>query len=53
MQAALFSFCERYADQAGGVLPRAALADILRGPPPGTVLKYEEYFDLLTAASTR
>ena len=49
VQAALFSFCERYADQAGGVLPRAALADILRSQAPGTVLKYEEYYDLLTA----
>lgn len=50
VQVALFSFCERYADQAGGVLPRAALADILRSAAPGTVLKYEEYYDLLTAA---
>ena len=50
VQAALFSFCERYADQAGGVLPRAALADILRSQAPGTVLKYEEYYDLLTAS---
>jgi replicative DNA helicase len=50
VQAALFGFCERYADQAGGVLPRSALADILRSQAPGTVLKYEEYFDLLTAA---
>jgi replicative DNA helicase len=50
VQAALFGFCERYADQAGGVLPRAALADILRSQAPGTVLKYEEYYDLLTAA---
>jgi replicative DNA helicase len=50
VQAALFGFCERYADQAGGVLPRAALADILRSQAPGTVLKYEEYYDLLTVA---
>lgn len=50
VQASLFAFCERYADQAGGVLPRAALADILRSRPPGTALKYEEYYDLLTAA---
>ena len=50
VQAGLFTFCERYADQAGGVLPRAALADIFRTAPPGTVAKYEEYFDLLTAA---
>jgi replicative DNA helicase len=49
VQASLFAFCERYADQTRGVLPRAALADILRSAPPGTVLKYEEYFDLLTA----
>jgi len=49
VQAALFTFCERYADQAGGVLPRAALADIFRGQPPGTAAKYAEYFDLVTA----
>lgn len=48
VQANLFTFCERYADQAGGVLPRSALPDILRSAPPGQVLKYEEYFDLLT-----
>jgi replicative DNA helicase len=47
VQASLFTMCERYADQAGGVLPRAALADILRSAAPGTVLKYEEYYDLL------
>ena len=35
VQAALFGFCERYADQSGGVLPRAALADILRSAAPG------------------
>lgn len=51
VQAALFAMCERYADQTRGVLPRAALADILRDKAPGTVLKYEEYYDLLTAAS--
>jgi replicative DNA helicase len=50
VQAALFTMCERYADQSGGVLPRAALADILRSAAPGTVLKYEEYFDLLTVS---
>jgi replicative DNA helicase len=49
VQADLFLCCERYADQTRGVLPRAALADIFRDRPPGTVLKYEEYFDLLTA----
>ena len=49
VQAALFGCCERYADQAGGVLPRAALADIFRAAAPGTLLKYEEYYDLLTA----
>jgi replicative DNA helicase len=49
VQAHLFGFCERYADQTRGVLPRAALADILRSAPPGSVLKYEEYFDLVTA----
>jgi replicative DNA helicase len=51
VQAALFGFCERYADQAGGVLPKSALADILRSAAPGTVLKYEEYYDLLTVVS--
>ena len=51
VQAALFAMCERYADQTRGVLPRAALADSLRTAPPGTVLKYEEYYDLLTAAA--
>ncbi len=50
VQAHLFTWCERYADQTGGVLPRAALPDILRSAAPGTVLKYEEYYDLLTAA---
>lgn len=50
VQAALFQMLERYADQAGGVLPRAALADIFRAAAPGTLLKYEEYYDLLTAA---
>jgi replicative DNA helicase len=49
VQSALFAMCERYADQAGGVLPRAALPDILRSAPPGTALKYEEYYDLVTA----
>lgn len=49
VQAALFTVCERYADQAGGVLPRAVLADVFRSAPPGTLLKYEEYFDLLVA----
>jgi hypothetical protein len=51
VQAALFLMCERYADQAGGVLPKTALPDIARaaGWAPGTLLKYEEYFDDLTA----
>jgi replicative DNA helicase len=51
VQANLYLFCERYADQAGGVLPKAALPDILRSQPPGTALKYEEYYDLVTAAT--
>lgn len=47
VQHGLWLMLERYADQAGGVLPRSALADILRSAPPGSVLRYEEYFDLL------
>ena len=50
VQADLFTICERYADQAGAVLPKGALADVFRGAPPGKLLKYEEYFDLLTVA---
>lgn len=50
VQRTLYTMCERYLDQAGGVLTREALADALRTSPPGTALMYQEYYDLCSAA---
>lgn len=47
VQRNLYVMCERYLDQAGGVLTRAALADIMRTQPPGTAQMYQSYYDLL------
>ncbi len=47
VQRNLYVMCERYLDQAGGVLTREALADIMRTQPPGTAQMYQSYYDLL------
>jgi archaellum biogenesis ATPase FlaH len=47
VQANIWVMCERYLDQAGHVLTRQALEDILRSQPPGTSLMYLEMFDAL------
>lgn len=50
VQRTLVLLCQRYADQTRGVLPRAALEDLLRDRPPGTALMYLSYYDLAVAA---
>lgn len=48
-QRVLFALAREYADQTRGMLPRHALADVLRGKPAGTALQYTEYYDMLAA----
>jgi replicative DNA helicase len=51
VQRNIWQIAERYLDQAGHVLTRSALEDVLRPQPPGTGLMYLQAFDaLLTAA---
>lgn len=45
VQANLFQILERYLDQAGGVLSRAAIQDVMRAQQPGTAHMYLEYYD--------
>lgn len=47
VQQALFVLAGRYADQAHGVLPRKALADVLRDAAPGRHQQLGEYYGLL------
>lgn len=49
-QLVLFKLLTRYRQQAGGVMGRAVLSDLLRGRKPGTVQLYEEAYDALAAA---
>lgn len=51
VQAALFTFTQRYHDQTGAALPRDALASILQAKPPGTLAMYEEVYDLCCDAA--
>jgi len=46
-QRVLFILLGRYADQSGGIMTRAALADLLRDREPGTALAYLEKYDAL------
>lgn len=47
VQRALFRLACNYADQCRGIIPKAVLADALRGQPPGRALQVAEYYDLL------
>jgi replicative DNA helicase len=47
VQANIWVMCQRYLDQAGHVLTRSALEDIMSHQPPGTALMYTEMFDSL------
>lgn len=47
VQGKLFVLCQRYADQARGILPRDVLADVLRDQAPGRLLQFTEYYDAL------
>lgn len=49
VQEKLYRMLTGYADEFGGIMPRAAVPDALRGYPPGTVLRYGEYYDALAA----
>jgi len=49
VQRSLFDALVEYARQAGGILTREALGDLLRGRKPGTVQMYEEAYDALAA----
>jgi replicative DNA helicase len=49
VQANLFSLCEAYLDQTGGVLTRDAVHDVLRQRAPGESLMYVQYYDMLAA----
>jgi replicative DNA helicase len=51
VQRNIWQIIERYLDQAGHVLTRRALEDVLHGQPPGTALMYTQAFDALTAAA--
>jgi replicative DNA helicase len=51
-QQVLFQLLVRYADRAGGIMPREALTDLLRSKPPGSVQMYGETYDTLTTAPT-
>jgi replicative DNA helicase len=50
VQRSLFTVLTGYARQAGGILTREALGDLLRGKKPGTVQMYEEAYDAIAAA---
>jgi replicative DNA helicase len=50
VQQILFQLLVRYADQAGGIMTREALGDLLRDKKPGTELMYGEAYDALAAA---
>jgi replicative DNA helicase len=43
----MFTLLCRYADQAGGILPRKALEDVLRNRDPGAALVFLERYDAL------
>lgn len=45
VQLKLFLLLERYRRQAGGIMSREVLSDLLRGRKPGTVQMYEEAYD--------
>jgi hypothetical protein len=45
VQLKMFLLLERYRRQAGGIMPRAVLSDLLRGRKPGTVQLFEEAYD--------
>lgn len=49
LQLKLFLLLERYRRQAGGVMSREVLSDLLRGRKPGTVQLFEEAYDGLAA----
>ncbi len=49
VQGKMFVLCQRYADQARGILPREVLADVLRDQAPGRLLQFTEYYDALCA----
>jgi hypothetical protein len=50
VQLKLFLLLERYRRQAGGIMSREVLSDLLRGRKPGTIQMYEEAYDGLAAA---
>lgn len=50
VQRSLFTVLVGYARQAGGILTREALGDMLRGKKPGTVQMYEEAYDAIASA---
>lgn len=45
VQLKLFLLLERYRRQAGGIMSREVLSDLLRGRKPGTVQMFEEAYD--------
>jgi hypothetical protein len=45
VQLKLFLLLERYRRQAGGIMSREVLSDLLRGRKPGTVQLFEEAYD--------
>jgi hypothetical protein len=45
VQLKIFLLLERYRRQAGGIMSREALSDLLRGRKPGTVQLFEEAYD--------
>jgi hypothetical protein len=49
VQLKVFLLLERYRRQAGGIMPREVLSDLLRGRKPGTVQMFEETYDGLAA----
>jgi hypothetical protein len=50
VQLKMFLLLERYRRQAGGIMSREVLSDLLRGRKPGTVQMFEEAYDGFAAA---
>lgn len=51
VQQVLFTLARRYADQAHGIITRAALEDFMRNREPGKALMYMTFYDALASAS--